>query len=252
MSQQIRTILVDDEINSNVIMKHLLEKNAPDIEIVGVANNVKSAVEIIDEKKPDLIFLDISMPDGDGFEVIEKTEYKDFQVIFVTAYDQYAIKAFEVSALHYLLKPVVEEDLIAAIERFQTNEQTQPAEQYKVLTQVLNSQLQRLILPTSTGIHIVDIDEIIRCESNNNYTTFFLTDNSKVIVSKSIHLYEDVLNTIHFCRIHNKHIINLKYVKKYVKGRGGKIYMSDGTQLDVSDGRKADLLYKLNQIAINK
>lgn len=248
--KKIPTILVDDEVNSNVIMQHLLEKNAPQVEVVATAQNVKSAIEAIDKHKPDLVFMDISMPDGDGFEVLDKVEFKNFQVIFVTAYNQYAIRAFEVAALHYLLKPVVAEDLVAAIKRYETNKEENNSEKLKVFSQALNAKPQRLILPTSNGVHIVDIEDIIRCESSNNYTTFFLKESPKIVVSKSIHIYEQMLSDLYFCRVHNKHLVNLKFVKRYIKGRGGSIVLNDGTQIDVSDGRKNELIARLKELSL--
>jgi two-component system LytT family response regulator len=250
--QKIRTVIVDDEKNSIITVQKLAEKYTPEIEVVGTAQSVAEAVEVIKEKKPDLVFLDISMPDGDGFNVLEKLNDLDFKVVFITAYDQYAIKAFEFAALHYLLKPIKGEDLQHAIERFrEENEKTDLNVQVDLLKNLLSqNELKRLVLSTSTGIHIIDIDDIVRCESSNNYTTFFFKDGKKIIVSKSIQIYEKLLSPYHFCRVHNKHIVNLKYVKKYVKGRGGHLLLDTGEQIDVSEGRKKAFLEKLEKYTI--
>lgn len=251
MNEKIKTILVDDEKNSLIIMQRLLEKHTPNVQIVDTAQSVEEAIEVIDKHKPELVFLDISMPDGDGFEVIEKTNFKNFKVIFSTAYDQYAIKAFEVSALHYILKPVTPNDLIEAINRFHdTPPSDNISEKIKVLNDALKEIPSRLVLPTSTGMHIINIKTIIRCESSNNYTTFFLTNGKKIVVSKSIQIYEQLLSDSHFCRIHNKHLINIKFVQKYVKGRGGHVVLSNGSNIDVSDGRKKNFLEKLKNYTI--
>lgn len=251
MSKNIRTVLVDDEKNSIIIMQKLLEKHVPNVEVVATAQSVSEGIEVINDEKPDLVFLDISMPDGDGFEVLEKVDYKNFQVIFSTAYDQYAIRAFEVSALHYILKPVKPEDLTEAIKRFEeVSKEDDLAEKIRVLGGALKDSLKRLALPTSNGTHYIDIEEIVRCESSNNYTTFFLTDKQKIVVSKSIQLYEQMLSKSHFCRIHNKHLVNLKFIKKYVKGRGGHVLLNDGSHVDVSDGRKKNFLEKFDQYTI--
>lgn len=248
--ETIRTVLVDDEKNSLIILQRLMEKHTPQIEIVATAQTVEEGIQVIDEHKPDLVFLDISMPDGDGFEVIDKTEYRDYSVIFSTAYDQYAIRAFEVAALHYILKPVKPEDLEEAVSRYNASKEDNMQEKLKIFNEALIDMPSRLILPTSTGMHIIDINEIVRCESSNNYTTFFLTDGKKIVVSKSIQIYENMLSQTHFCRIHNKHIVNLKFVKKYVKGRGGHVELSDGSKVDVSDGRKKDFIDKLSRYAL--
>ncbi len=249
--EKIHTILIDDEKSSLVILQKLLEKNFPEIEIISTAQSVQQAIEEINKYKPDLIFLDISMPDGDGFEVLEKTDYHDFGVIFVTAYDQYAIKAFEYAALHYILKPVDPEMLKDAIERYKETSNEELTEKISALSSNLKDKPTKLILPTSSGLHIIDLNEIVRCESSNNYTTFFLTNGKKIVVSKSIQTYENLLKDSHFCRIHNKHIVNLKFIKKYVRGRGGYVVLSNGEQIEVSEGRKKKFLEKLSQFTIN-
>lgn len=249
--EKIRTILVDDEKSSLVILQKLLNKHVPEIEIVSTAQNVEQAVEEINKHKPDLVFLDISMPDGDGFEVLESVDYHDFGVIFVTAYDQYAIKAFEYAALHYILKPVEPQMLIEAVERYKETSNEELVKKISALSTNLKDRPSKLILPTSSGLHIIDLNEIIRCESSNNYTTFFLTSGKKIVVSKSIQTYENLLKDSHFCRIHNKHIVNLKFIKKYVRGRGGYVILSNGEQIEVSEGRKKKFLEKLSQFTIN-
>ncbi len=250
MSEKISTVLVDDEKNSLIILKKLLEKHTPQVEVKAMAQSVAEAIEVIDTEKPELVFLDISMPDGDGFEVLEKVKYKDFQVIFSTAYDQYAIRAFEVAALHYILKPVKPDNLKEALARYESNKDDDLSEKIKVLSGALQNSPQRLVLPTSNGMHIIDIEDIVRCESSNNYTTFFLKDKKKIVVSKSIQIYEQMLSNSHFCRIHNKHLVNLKLIKKYVKGRGGHVILDDGSQVDVSDGRKKKFLHKLSDYTL--
>ncbi len=250
MEDKIRTLLVDDEKNSLIIMKKLLEKHTPKVEVVATAQSVADGIKQIDKHKPELVFLDISMPDGDGFEVIEKTEFKDYQVIFSTAYNQYAIKAFEVAALHYILKPVKPDDLIEALDRFEAMQNDNLNEKIQVLSNALKEPPKRLILPTSNGVHVTHVEDIVRCESSNNYTTFYFADNKKIVVSKSIQIYEQLLENSNFCRIHNKHLVNLKYIKKYVKGRGGYVILDDDTHVDVSDGRKKHFLDKLSEYAL--
>lgn len=249
MSDTIKTVLIDDEKNSLIILTKLLEKNCPQVEILATAQSVEEGSKIIDKHKPQLVFLDISMPDGDGFEVLERVKSTDFEVIFVTAYNHYALKAFEFSALHYLVKPVTGEQLKEAIERFKHSQSEDLTEKIKVLSNNMNKKLDRLILPTSAGLHIIQLDDIYRCESSNNYTTFFLTSGKKIVVSKSIQVYEKMLEESDFCRVHNKHLVNLKYIKKYVKGRGGYVILDNNQQVDVSEGRKKNFLKKLGDFA---
>ncbi len=250
MENKIQTVLVDDEKSSLIIMKKLLEKHIPKVEVIATAQSVSEGIEVINEYKPKLVFLDISMPDGDGFEVLEKVKYKDFQVIFSTAYDQYAIRAFEVAALHYILKPVKPQDLKEAIERYDTLNNENITEKISVLSNALKEVPSRLILPTSNGMHVIEVKNIVRCESSNNYTTFYFTDKKKIVVSKSIQIYEQLLENSNFCRLHNKHLVNLEFVKKYVKGRGGYVILTDDSHVDVSDGRKKNFLDKLSKYAL--
>lgn len=251
MSEKIRTIIVDDEKSSLIILQKLLEKNCDNIEIIATGQSVEEGIKIIEEHNPDLVFLDINMPDGDGFEILEKIENITFEIIFTTAYDKYAIKAFEFAALHYLLKPIKAEELIEAVERYELHKNENLSEKIEVLSNNLNKNLDRLILPASNGMSIIQLDDILRCESSNNYTTFYLTNNDKIMVSKSINNYEKILAESHFCRIHNQHIVNLKYIKKYVKGRGGYVTLINDKQVDVSEGRKKEFLQKLNEFAIS-
>ncbi len=252
---KIRSVIVDDEKNSLLIIRKLLERHLPEVEVVDTAQSVSEAIEKIRKHKPDLVFLDISMPDGDGFDVIEALPDEDFKVIFITAYDNYAIRAFDFAALHYLLKPVKPDDLKEAVERFKQEKNSENEllpEQMEIVKDVLNqnTDIRRLMLSTSTGLHLIDLDDIIHCESSNNYTTFYLKDGEKIIVSKSIQLYEKLLAPYHFCRVHNKHIVNLKYVKRVVKSRGGFVELTNGEKIDISEGRKKNLLEKLKQFSI--
>jgi two-component system, LytTR family, response regulator len=250
MAEQIRTILVDDEKSSLITLEKLLIKYCPEVHIIDTSGSVEKAISIIEKEKPELVFLDISMPDGDGFEVIERSDYKSFEVIFITGYDRYAIRAFEFAALHYLLKPIDHNDLLEAINRFKNRTKTEHIEsKLKILNDNINNKSRKIILPSSDGLIVVELDDIIRCESSNNYTTFYMVKGEKYVISKSINGYESLLCDIHFARIHSKHLINLKYVKKYVKGRGGYVVLQDNSNVDVSEGKKKDFLRQLNEYA---
>ena len=220
-------------------------------EIAGEAKNGEEAVELYRREKPDIMLLDINMPDGDGFEVLERIEDTALEVVFTTAYNKYAIKAFEFAALHYILKPIKTTDLQEAVERFKGIKGEDLTDKIKVLSSNITNKIDRLILPTQSGLHIIELENIIRCESSNNYTTFFLKDKKKIVVSKSIQIYEKLLSDTYFCRVHNQHLVNLKYIKKYVRGRGGYIIMTNDSHVDVSEGKKKNFLKKLGEYTIN-
>jgi len=250
VSQLIRTVIVEDEKNSFLLLTKLLEKYCPSVKIIGTAHNVAEAVKVLNAEKPDLVFMDVNMPDGDGFEVLERVQDREFAVIFTTAYDRYAMKAFEFSALHYLLKPIDHKELQEAIKRFENSKPENLLEsKLKVMADSLSAQPQKIMVPSSNGLIVVELDDIIRCESTNNYTIFHLKDGKPLMVSKPISSYEEILSDLHFLRIHNKHLINLKYVKRYVKGRGGYVVMQDDSEADISESKKKEFMLKLGEIA---
>ncbi len=250
MEEKIRSVIVEDEKNSMMALQTLLEKYCPQVEVAGVAANVREGIQVIDDIQPDLVFLDIAMPDGDGFEILEKVEYKFFDVIFTTAYDQFALKAFEFSALHYLLKPINFRDLQEAVGRVKKiSTEDEYNTRLKVLQENMSDQQTKIILPTLEGLHVIDIDSIVRCESDNNYTIFHLLNKSRLVVSKSLNNFEKLLADKNFVRIHSRHLINMKYLKKYVKGRGGYVVLEDGSQADVSTSRVKDFMNNLKKVA---
>jgi len=252
MAERIKTILVDDQPDNLTLLENQIAKTSANIEIIDEAMSVQEAVTKINNLEPDLVFLDIKLPDGKGFDVINQVENDNFQVIFVTAYEEYAIKAFEFSALHYLLKPVSLDELQKALERFESSRRDENFEnQLTTLTENLNSQNKKIILPASDGLSIIELDDIVHLESSNNYTSFYLNNGERIMVSKPISTYERLLSDLYFARIHNKHIINLKYVKKYVRGRGGYVVLTDNSHVDVSEGRKKGFLEKLKRFARN-
>lgn len=251
MDEVIRAVLVDDEESSLIILKKLLADNCPNVEVVGTADSFGESIKRINKLKPDLVFLDISMPDGDGFEVLENISYKSFHVIFVTAYDEYALKAIEFSALHYLLKPIEVNDLVEAVGRFEKKQHDEKSfdERMKVLNDSLNDKHEKIVLPTQEGLIIIEIDEIMRLEASSNYTIFVMKNQRNIIVSKSMNNYEKILNDVHFSRVHHKHLVNLKYIKEYEKGRGGFVIMMDGSSVIVSERKREDFLRDLKSYA---
>jgi two-component system LytT family response regulator len=250
MSEKINAILVDDERNSLLTLEKLLQKYCPEVNVIGKAQNVEEGIKVINDKKPDLVFLDIAMPDGDGFEVLEKVSHKLFEVIFTTAYDQYALKAFEFSALHYLLKPINFKELQEAVARFEKVKSEEDFDdKIKLLKENLARQQNKIILPSMEGLNIIELDDIVRCESDNNYTIFHLTSGKRLVVSKTLNNFEKLLADKDFYRIHSKHLVNMKYIKKYVKGRGGYVVFEDGSHADVSAGRMKEFLTHLKMYA---
>lgn len=250
MSEQIQAVLVDDEENSLEALTILLQKYCPDVHVAGTADTVNSAIEVINNLQPDLVFLDIALPDGQGFEVLEQVTHTTFEVIFTTAYDQYALKAFDFSALDYLLKPINAEKLQQSVERFQhIHPQAVLKERVSVLREGLGNLLQRIILTSMDGFEVHKISDIIRCEANGSYTIFFIKGGHKVITSKTLNNFEKMLDDLSFVRVHSKHLINLDYVKRYISGRGGYIVFDDGTQVDVSERKKKEFIRRMKEHA---
>ena len=246
----IKTLIVDDEIKSLSTLRRMLEKYCTDVDIINESHNVKQAVENINALHPQLVFLDISMPDGQGFDVLEQVTYKDFEVVFVTAYDEYATKAFEFSALHYILKPINHRALVEAVNRvFKRKEQSFTDQKLEVFKQSMLQRPERIILPTSDGMEVIFINSIVRCEADGNYTTVYLKNGEKKIISKSLSNFEKLLSDYSFCRLHNSHIINLKFMTKYVKGKAGYVVMWDNEPIYISARRKQHFLDKLNTYA---
>ena len=247
---QITTVIIDDEENSVSVLRLLILQHCPELRIVGIGKNVKDSVKLINETKPGLIFLDIDLPDGTGFDILKQILHFNYQVIFTTAHNKYAVRAFEVSALHYLLKPISSEQLITATGRFtKNNGQNNIDEKLKILKESLLEKPQKILLPTSEGLSVFNISEIIRCEADGNYTTIFFNDKSKVLISKPIKSLNQILTELNFSRVHNKHLVNLKHIQKYVKGRKPYIILSDNSSLPISETRKNRFVDDLEKFA---
>jgi two-component system, LytTR family, response regulator len=245
----IRTVLIDDEIDSIRVLQKLLDAFCPQVEIVGTAGGVETAVELIGETRPDLLLLDIEMSQGNAFDLLNQLQPLEFQVIFITAFDNYAIRAFKYSAIDYLLKPVDIDDLREAIGRVQERPQDGDlSQQMKVLLANvggLHLSQQKLGIPTITGLHFVPVQDIMRFEAKGNYTTIFLSNGDPILATKTIKDYEEVLPETIFCRIHNSHIINLSRIRQYQKGRGGAVVMEDGSVIEVATRRREEFMRRL-------
>lgn len=238
----IRAIIVDDEPKNRKILRTLIEKFCPQVGIEHEAGSAREAIGFISESKPDLLFLDIEMPYGNAFDLLDELMPIDFEIIFITAFDEYMLKAFKYSALDYLLKPVNIEELQAAVERASKKINS------KNINQQLSSLLQNLdakralgakiAIPTNDSYVFVTMKEILRLEARGNYTCIHTTDGSKHISSRNIKQYDEMLADKQFFRIHNSHIINMEHVRKYRRGRGGEVEMADGAVLEVATRRK--------------
>ena len=243
-----KTIIVEDEAKNAIILKKLLQEYCPMIDVVGVANDNNSAYELITEVKPDLVFLDIVMPYGNAFELLNKLTPVDFEIIFVTAHDNYAITAIKYSAFDYLLKPISIDELQTATKNVLSKISNKNVNnQLAILMGLVNEVISpntRIAVPTVDGFVFVIMENIIRLEANGSYTFLFTTDNEKIVASRNIKEYEDFLPKNLFFRIHNSHLINLKKLLKYNKGRGGVVIMEDGTHIEVAIRRKAEFLNK--------
>ena len=239
----LQTLIIDDEKRGRELLRMVLSTHCPEVKVIGEASNIKEAYNLIVQTDPDLIFLDIEMPGGTGFDLLSKFDEINFEVIFVTAFDKYAIKAIKFSAMDYLLKPVDEEELVKAIKKVEEN-QNKKSNKERINNLVSNvkktSDNQKIGLTSSDGLEFIEIKTILRCEADGKYTSVFLHDGKKLLVSKNLKEFEDLLTDYNFFRIHHSHLVNLDYIKKYQSGRGGYVVMSDGSTITVSQRKKED------------
>jgi two-component system, LytTR family, response regulator len=238
-------IIIDDVDNSRLTLAHDLKEYCPQIKIIGEANSVKTAIEEISEKKPDVVFLDIQLGDGLGFEILETINDFDFQVIFTTALDTYGIKAIKFSALDYLLKPIDPDELVEAVNKLENAKKDNIKDSINLLLnniKDINPGNKRIALNSADKIHMVYVADIIRCESQGSYTVFHLKDKEQIVVTKNLKEYENLLEDYSFIRIHHSHLINFAYLKEFVKKDGGYAVMTDNSQVPVSFRKRNDLL----------
>jgi two-component system LytT family response regulator len=241
-------IIVDDEPYCCETLRILLARYCPDVHVLAICNSGVDALREILSQQPELVFLDVEMPYMNGFELLEKIPQVNFELIFTTSYDQYAIKAIRFSALDYLLKPIDREDLINAVNRAIQKKRHPLPLQLEILLQKLNhpsASFLKIAVPTMDGLQMISVDSIISCESSSNYTTIFQKNNQKSIASRTMKEVEEMLEDHPFLRVHRSYIVNLNEVNKYVKGEGGYLLMSDGSKIDVSRSYKETLLKRL-------
>ncbi|GAB3505847.1 LytR/AlgR family response regulator transcription factor [Emticicia fontis] len=244
----IEVVLVDDEKDSTETLDILLKTNFPEIRVIRKFNEPTSAIEFLQKNHFDLLFLDIEMPTMNGFDLLQEIEKDDFEVVFVTAYDHFAVKAFKYSAFDYLLKPVESEDLKACIAKYQEKKYQIKSrlEHLQKMVRQTGVAIEKIAVPTYQGFEFIEIKDVIRCESDGNYTRIFFNDHSSMIVSRTLKDFDELLEDMNFLRVHQSHLVNLKYLKKYVRSDGGYIEMQDGTQITVARSRKDEIMNKLN------
>ncbi len=244
----LNTVIIDDEEKSRQTLRQMLNLFCPTVQIIGEAHNVQSAYELLSIVKPDIVFLDIRMPDGNGFDLLKKLNHPNFNLIFTTAYDQYAIKAFKYSAIDYLLKPIDTDELKAAVAKaVEINPTTTTRNNTLLDNYVKPKEDQQIILSTIEGMHVVKIKNIIRCQADDYYTNFFLNDGRRIMISRTLKENEELLKDHGFIRPHRSHLVNISYIKRYVKSNGGHIILADGSNIPVSRRKKEVIQEYLNR-----
>lgn len=247
--KRIRAVIVDDEYESRQTLQNFLVKYCPDVSVAGQAGAVAEAVTLIGEVQPELVFLDINMPAENGFQLFNKLLKVDFYTVFVTAYDDYALQAFKHHAADYLLKPIDIQELIATVNRItELIELKVKAQQLTDLLSVFKQPVTnpKIALPVAEGLIYVHTSDIVRCEASSNYTYIYFAGGRKIIVSRTLAVYEEALKDRGFARVHHQHLINLHHVEKYVRGRGGSVVMSDGIEIQVAQRKKDEFLKLLD------
>lgn len=246
-----KAVIIDDEVNVREVNKQLLQNNFPQIELVGEAESVKTGYNIIKETNPDIVLLDIELKDGTGFNLLQQLKPYNFKLIFITAFNHLAIKAIKFSAIDYVLKPVNEYEFVNAIENALSSLQNQQMEM-----QVNNffdhyekkTQSKKIVLRTSEAMHVIDVADILYCQSDNTYTTFYLNNNNNILVSKPLKEYTDLLEDFNFIRPHQSYLVNLNAIKKIDKSDGGFIVLNNNSEIPVSTRRKQSLMQILDKL----
>lgn len=247
--KDIKAIIVDDEQDSRETLRSYLEKYCSQVNLQDECSNIIEAKASIIKHNPQLVFLDIEMPHGNAFDLLDQWGEINFEIIFITAFSQYAIQAFNLSAAHYLLKPVDIEELeraVATVERLLS--QKENLSHAKILMEnmsALNVQQRKLVLPLMEGFDVVKMSEILYCEAEDNFTRFYFTNGAKNLICRNLKFYESVLESYGFFRIHRSHIINLDYIRRYNKGKGGSVILENGKEIMVSNSKKRELIRRL-------
>jgi len=239
MAQLLKAVIVDDEEASRITLNNYLSKYCPKIIVAQMADGIEQGLAAIEQHQPDVVFLDIEMPYG-------TIDHIAFEIIFVTAYRDYAIKALNLSAAYYILKPIDIDELILAVDKIvERKKEGIDTFHAKILMDNIktsNIQHKKIVLPQLDGFEVVNVNEIVRVEADDNYTNFFLTNGNTYLVSKTLKHFESLLTEFDFLRVHKSHLVNLQYITKYVKGKGGQVQLIDNSMVEVSPARKKELI----------
>lgn len=243
---KLKAIIVEDEQASRETLANYLVKYCPDVELMAKTESVKQGLEAIRTHQPDIVFLDVEMPYANGFDLLDQVEEVNFATVFVTAFSNYAIKALNLSASYYILKPVDIDELVAAVKKIKDERKDNNHAFFsKILAenlQTANQQEHKIVLPMLNGFEVIRVKEVIRIQANDNFSDFHLTDGSKRVICRTLKHYEELLSDINFLRTHKSHIVNLQYVKRYVKGKGGYVIMVDNSEVEIAPGRRKEFL----------
>lgn len=239
---KLASIIVEDEETSREILRNYLKKYCPNVQILGEASNVEEALILIRNNNLDLVFLDVEMPYGNAFDLLDKVGDINFETVFVTAYNQYAIEALNAHASYYLMKPISIDDLIKAVDHVTEIKFKEDALQDQVLVPKTNAVIGKITIPQQDGFEVINTADILYCKADDNYTEIYLNTNKKKVVSKTLKYFEDALNDTSFARVHKSYLVNVNEIVKYLKGKGGSVVLSNGKQIMVSASRKSGLL----------
>lgn len=243
-----KVLIIDDEKPTRTFIRKMLESFDLNLSVYTDGENVASGIEAIEEIQPDIVLLDIQMPDGNGFDVLKNVKFKQFEVIFITAFQEFAVQAIKFSALDYILKPIDAEELQTAITNaLQLVDHKKDGTQFAVLQNNIQPHHKRkIVLKTQESIFVIEIDDIVHCEADKNYTFFYLTDGKKILVSKTLKDYDTMLTGFSFFRVHQSHLINLNYVERYDKHDGGSVILKDGSSVPLSPAKKEQFFKRLD------
>ena len=238
---KLKAVIVEDEAQSRTILSNYLQKYCSQVSILGEATTVKEGIELIIKKQPDLVFLDVEMPFGNAFDLLEKMPERNFEIVFVTAYEQYALEALNNHAAYYLMKPIDIDELIKAVAYVGEIKEKERKLEKLVLKAGIPKVSGKITIPQLDGFQVLDVADIIYCKADDNYTEIYL-ENRKRLVSKTLKYFESALEAFPFVRIHKSYLVNINAVVKYRKGKGGSVVLTNGKELSVSASRKRQLL----------
>ena len=248
----LKLLIVDDEENVREALSRMLQLYSEDTQLTGAHGSISSAVKAIKENKPDILLLDIEIGKESGFDIFKHFPKPDFKIIFITAYQQYAVQAFRFAALDYLLKPVNPDQLIDALKKafdaIDREKFSLKIDSFIHNVSAISNRSKKIVLKTADNMHVVNVNDIMYCESDRSYTTFFMADKSRIMVSQTLGDYEDMFDEYGFIRIHKSYLVNLQFIKRYEKGEGGKIILNDNSSIPVASRKKEQLLELLAKL----